>query len=112
MAACSALGLLVAFVGTAREALRHRDRITVTSDAIIFKRWSDGRETTFRRVDGDLLLIFPKDFLYASAIDFSLTQLGTGRQFGLITFPVGPSGGRAAGAAGGSATIPAWVSGT
>jgi hypothetical protein len=89
MAACSALGLLVAFVGTAREALQHRDRITVTSDAITFKRWSDGRETTFRRVDGDLLLIFPKDFLYASAIDFSLTQLGTGRQFGLYHFPRG-----------------------
>lgn len=89
MATLSGLGLLVAFVSTVREALRHRDRITVTTDAITFRRWSDGLETTFRRVDGDLLLIFPRDFQYASAIDFLLTQLGTGRQFGLYHFPRG-----------------------
>jgi hypothetical protein len=32
----------------------------VTSDAITFRRWSDGQETTFRRADSDLLLIFPR----------------------------------------------------
>lgn len=82
-------GLSAAFASTVREALQHRDRITVTSGAITLRRWSDSRETTFRREDGDLLLIIPKDFQYASAIDFLVTQLGTGRQFGLYHFPRG-----------------------
>jgi hypothetical protein len=85
-----AVSVLSAFFGLAiREALRHRDRITVTSEAVTFRRWGDGRETTFRREDGDLLLVIPKDFQYASAIDLLLTQLGTGKSIGLWHFPRG-----------------------
>lgn len=89
MAALAILVLSVTFVITVREALRHRDRITVTSEAVTFRNWGDGRETTFRREDGDLLLIIPRDFQYARSIDLLVTQLGTGRQFGLYHFPRG-----------------------
>jgi hypothetical protein len=89
MAALAILVLSVTFVITVREALRHRDRITVTSEAITFRSWSDGRQTTFGRENGDLLLIFPRYIESTQRKDVLLTQLGTGRIVGFSQFPQG-----------------------
>jgi hypothetical protein len=70
----------------ASEALKHRNRLTVTSEAIIFVRWSDGRETTLRRRDGDRLLIIPSALGAVLPRNRLLTQLGTGRGIGLDGF--------------------------
>ena len=96
----------------ASEVLRHRDRLTVTSEAVTFLRWSDGRETTLRRGDGDRLLIISKNLGAMLPGDRILTQLGTGRVIGLGGFPGASSGGHANAAAGASTTTPASVSGT
>jgi hypothetical protein len=89
MAVLSVVVLSVAFGSMVRDSLRNRDRIKVTDGAITFRRWSDGQETTFRREDGDLLLIFPRYPNYAQWTDVLLTQLGTGRVIGLSRFPRG-----------------------
>jgi hypothetical protein len=81
--------LSVCFGQMLREALRHRDRIMVTSEAITFLGWSDGRHTTFRREDGDFLLIFPRYLESTQRKDVLLTQLGTGRIVGFAQFPQG-----------------------
>jgi hypothetical protein len=82
--------LLSVYSGVAlREALRHRNRIAVTGEAITFRAWSDGRETTFRRADGDRLLVFPRYIDSRQPKDVLLTQLGTGRVMGLFQFPQG-----------------------
>jgi len=73
----------------ASEALRHRNRLTVTSEAVTFLRWSDGWETTLRRGDGDRLLIIPSNLGAKLPRDRILTQLGTGRSISLNGFPRG-----------------------
>jgi hypothetical protein len=70
----------------ASEALRHRNRLTVTSEAITFLRWGDGRETTLRHGDGGRLLIISKNLGAVLPRDRILTQLGTGRVIGLYGF--------------------------
>lgn len=85
---CVAMLSLVIGVA-ASEALKHRNRLTVTSEGITFVRWSDGRETTLRRGDGDRLLIIPNNLGAVLPRDRILTQLGTGRVIGLNGFSRG-----------------------
>jgi hypothetical protein len=81
------VAMLSMVVGVAvSEALKHRNRLTVTSEAITFVRWSDGRETALRRGDGDRLLIIPNNLGAVLPRDRILTQLGAGRVIGLNGF--------------------------
>jgi hypothetical protein len=89
------VAMLSMVVGVAvSEALKHRNRLTVTSEAITFVRWSDGRETALRRGDGDRLLIIPNNLGAVLPRDRILTQLGAGRVIGLNGFSAASSDGR------------------
>ncbi len=89
MAALFAFGLSVACRRAVPSVWRNRDRITVTGDAVAFQRWSDGRETTLQRKDGDLLLTFPRFFDRERYTSVLLAQLGTGQVVALTGFPRG-----------------------
>jgi hypothetical protein len=89
MSALSVAMLGIVIGVAASEALKHRNRLTVTSEAINLVRWSDGRETRLRRGDGDRFLIIPKELAAKLPRDRILTQLGTGRVIGLDGFSRG-----------------------
>lgn len=89
MSACSVAMLGIVIGVAASEALKHRNRLTVTSEAITFLRWSDGRVTTLRRGDGDRLLIIPEELGAKLPRDRILTQLGTGHVIRLDGFSRG-----------------------